>query len=457
MLICYHRRENAVPTKRLSPRIIKDVLILHAINGVGTTFIARSLNIARTTVFVYIKLYNKSGLVHTDILNLSAESIVAAIRPPRNSHEKARYDLLRDLFLLYHQRIKTENINLKALWREYSQSAPSGLKYSQFLANYHRWRIDNGFPKVSFNKWQLKIPNEDEKTLKQWRRSNNRSQWERAVALLGLNRGGIITNISRQIERSCRTIKKWRGIYIANGMEYLDLQRTKRVPEMIIDNIRQKKERIIKLIHESPSFHNINRTSWSLQTLAQAYDMIYDQTISMSSISEYVRAEGYTFKKARTVLTSPDPEYRTKLKKITNILSNLKSDEKFFSIDEYGPIAIRIRDGRTFSSKGQLRTIPQRQQSKGSLICTAALELSINQVTHFYSDKKDTAEMIKLLEILIDKYKTEKRIFFSWDAASWHASRKLAERVLEVNDPEYRTKHGTPLVELAPLPSSAQF
>ena len=141
-----------MPTKRLSPRIIKDVLILHAINGVGTTFIARSLNIARTTVFVYIKLYNKSGLVHTDILNLSAESIVATLRPPMNIHGKARYDLLRDLFLLYHQRIKNENINLKVLWREYSQSVPSGLKYSQFLANYHKWRIDNGFPKVSFNK-----------------------------------------------------------------------------------------------------------------------------------------------------------------------------------------------------------------------------------------------------------------------------------------------------------------
>jgi hypothetical protein len=32
---------------------------------------------------------------------------------------------------------------------------------------------------------------------------------------------------------------------------------------------------------------------------------------------------------------------------------------------------------------------------KGSLICTAALELSTNQVTHFYSKRKNTAEMIK--------------------------------------------------------------
>jgi hypothetical protein len=104
-----------------------------------------------------------------------------------------------------------------------------------------------------------------------------------------------------------------------------------------------------------------------------------------------------------------------------------------------------------------MRTIPQMQKSKGSLICNAALELSTNQVTHFYSSKKNTVEMIRLLEIITDKYTTEKRIFFSWDAASWHDSKKLYEKVKEVNEPEYRNKHNTPFVELAPLPSSAQF
>lgn len=85
--------------------------------------------------------------------------------------------------------------------------------------------------------------------------------------------------------------------------------------------------------------------------------------------------------------------------------------------------------------------MPQLQKSKSGLICTAALELSTNQITHFYSDKKNTVEMIKLLEILLSKYATEKRIYFSWDAASWHASKKLYEKVIEVNEPEYRNKN----------------
>ena len=42
-------------------------------------------------------------------------------------------------------------------------------------------------------------------------------------------------------------------------------------------------------------------------------------------------------------------------------------------------------------------------------------------------------------------------------AASWHASKKLYAKVEEVNASGYRKKHGTPLVKLAPLPSSSQF
>src|SRR4029077_13901725 len=67
--------------------------------------------------------------------------------------------------------------------------------------------------------------------------------------------------------------------------------------------------------------------------------------------------------------------------------------------------------------------VPQWQKSKGCLIITAALELSGNQVTHFYSKKKNTAEMIRLMETLIDQYRDRRKIYLSWDAASWHVSK----------------------------------
>jgi hypothetical protein len=172
---------------------------------------------------------------------------------------------------------------------------------------------------------------------------------------------------------------------------------------------------LVKIIHEPPSLHGFNRTTWTLKTLSAAYQKVHGEVVSRSMVSQYFKELGYKFKRARKVLTSPDPEYRTKLKQITKILSRLGPREKFFSIDEFGPCAVKRRGGVALVPADEIRTIPQRQRSKGSLICTAALELSTNQVTHFYSKRKNTAEMIKMLETLVAKYRDQDQIYLSWD------------------------------------------
>ena len=156
--------------------------------------------------------------------------------------------------------------------------------------------------------------------------------------------------------------------------------------------------------------------------------------ISKANIRKIIKSAGYKFRKAKKVLTSTDPAYQEKLQKITQILAHLKPDEKFFSIDEFGPIAVNIKGGRAWARPDEMRSVPQRQASKGSLIATAALELSTNQITHFYSEKKDTDEMIRMLQLLVSQYSTQSRIYFSWDAASWHGSKKFVRQVDIINE-----------------------
>lgn len=97
------------------------------------------------------------------------------------------------------------------------------------------------------------------------------------------------------------------------------------------------------------------------------------------------------------------------------------------------------------------------QRSKGRWIVTAALELSTNQITHFFSEKKNTAEMIRLVDILLQQYSNQRSLYLSWDAASWQVSAKLSERVSEVNSAAQTGPGPTPFVKLLPLPASAQF
>jgi transposase len=219
---------------------------------------------------------------------------------------------------------------------------------------------------------------------------------------------------------------------------------------------QEYRDKVFHILHSPPSCYDFNRTTWRMEDLHKTM-ATEGFALSKPNIRKIIKKEGYKFLKAKKVLTSNDPLYRDKLKEITAILSNLKSREKFFSIDEFGPLAIKMHGGRSWAPPGEQKIIPQWQTSKGSLIVTAALELSTNQITHFYSPRKNTDEMIKLLEILLKQYKDEEQIFFSWDAASWHASKKLNMKVDEVNGDNFREINKTPIVKLAPLPSCAQF
>ncbi len=216
------------------------------------------------------------------------------------------------------------------------------------------------------------------------------------------------------------------------------------------------KDKVFQILHAPPSSFKFNRTTWRLEDLYQTMKA-EGYPLAKANIYNIIKNAGYRFIKARKVLTCKDPTYRDKLREINKILSNLKANEKFFSIDEFGPLGIKMRGGKSWTPPEDQKIIPQWQQSKGSLIVTAALELSTNQITHFYSAKKNTSEMIALLEILLIRYNREERIFLSWDAASWHASKILYEKVDEVNGANYRGLHKTPIVKLAPLPSGAQF
>jgi transposase len=287
-----------------------------------------------------------------------------------------------------------------------------------------------------------------------WTNVNGRSPRKRARALVvifhlyGVPRDSIATGLG--IYR--RTAKKYDRIYKRRGVEAM-FPRRKGVLKW---EEPKYKNALFRIMHSPPREHGFNRTTWRSKDLACVMAR-NGMRIGKDQVGLIIRSAGYRFRKARKVLTSNDPLYREKVNRIHRILSTLRRNERFFSIDEFGPVAIKQQGGRRLVAPGEYPTIPQFQMSKGSVIVTAALELSTNQVTHFYSTGKNTAEMIKLLEVLLDQYRDCTRLFFSWDAAGWHASRKFLKKVEEINSRKYRRTRHTPVVELAPLPARAQF
>lgn len=276
---------------------------------------------------------------------------------------------------------------------------------------------------------------------------------KRALTILSYYKGIPVDSISDYFLIPKGTITRHLRIFKEKGLKSVIKAKRRRVRKH--EDPKYTKE-LFKILHAPPADYGFNRTSWRQDDIKKVMEK-QGLKLSKANIGLIIKNSGFQSKKAKIVLTSNDPEYKQKVKAIKNILSNFGSKEKFFSVDEYGPFVIKIYGGRSLVPPGQIKTVPQWQKNKGSLIITAALELSTNQITHFYSKNKNTNEMIKLLEILISKYETEDCVYFSWDAASWHASKKFKNKVKEINNDEFRKTRKAPKIKLAPLPTGAQF
>jgi transposase len=283
--------------------------------------------------------------------------------------------------------------------------------------------------------------------------NGNLRRRNKSLTVLAKIRGISFLSISQFLRLSPTTVERYWKKYRVLGCDRLLSSSHNRPHKSSEETLCST---VFSILHTPPSAFDLNRTTWKLPDLKRVL-CEKGHPASIHVIRKIIRDAGYQWKVARKVLTSNDPQYREKLANIQSILSTLGPNERFFSIDEYGPFAVKMQGGRSLMAPGKVRTVPQRQKSKGRLILTAALELSTNQVTHFYSEKKNTAEMIKLLDVLLVEYAECEKIYFSWDAASWHASKALYKRVDEINSPEHKLQHRCPLVELVPLPSCAQF
>ncbi len=437
--------------KRISRNKIEKIVEYCHFKSLSCRETSKLLRISKTTANLYYHTFLSLNLKYGELILLSKQEFEQKFYDIFTAkHKIARKENLFEIL----NKIFEMNSFKTAIdyWDEYTRLVLNPYKYSQFKHYFNEWLKQNN-QRVSHIQLFLKeLSIEDLKLIKKYKKSKDKNNWRKAKAILDISNGKPKKVAAQNIDISFKTIKRWINLVNNEGVEKLFEKKKKKLNAEVIDKVKLKKNRVIEILHQPPSLFGINRTTWDLKSIAKTYNKTYEQTISTTMISQYLKDEGYIFKKARKVLTSTDPNFREKLSKITEILSNLHSDEKFFSVDEFGPFAIKIQGGRSFMKKDKQKTYPQMQKSKGNLILTAALELSTNQMTYFYSEHKNTDEMIKLMYILIEQYKNQKKIYLSWDAASWHISKKLQAEVDSVNSKSSGTK-----VVLAPLPASSQF
>jgi transposase len=123
--------------RRLSMRKIKEVLRLNWENNLSARQIARSCDIARSTVQDYLNRAQIAGLTWPLPEELDDTALEHLLYPPACcvSAGKKPLPLMEDI----HRDLKKKGVTLSLLWYEYRQAHPDGYKYSQFCYLYHRW------------------------------------------------------------------------------------------------------------------------------------------------------------------------------------------------------------------------------------------------------------------------------------------------------------------------------
>jgi hypothetical protein len=228
---------------------------------------ANQLKIARSSATKYVNAFRRSALSLCDIdrarradfTDLLFSNPKHSSPPPRNVQLLARLSSV-------HSRIEHDGLSVLDAWREEVASKQCSYKYSQFAALYAAWRLKGGLqPRSRAKRRSVSIKPGDCEAFKSWQRSHDRRKWEASIALLGLSSGHTISELCDKIGRARRTLVNWCLIYEHAGIDHLPLKRPRRLSKEREQAIKEKKERLIKIIHETPKAYEINRASWSLQ------------------------------------------------------------------------------------------------------------------------------------------------------------------------------------------------
>jgi len=227
--------------------------------------------------------------------------------------------------------------------------------------------FQNGIPE----ELQAIFSHEEVSILRRLLASKSRKHRKQAATIILRKKGFSFKAIGRILSSSRETVAKYWHKYEERGMNAI-ITHTKRQRKADIEALR---ETVFALLHSPPSSHGVNRTTWTMKALQNVLKSKGSPACT-HVIREIIKSAGYKWRKAKVVLTSNDPEYREKLNHIQSILSSLGRNDRFFSIDEFGPFAVKMKGGKRLVAPGEHPHIPQFQTSKGCLIITAALELS---------------------------------------------------------------------------------
>ncbi|HEU0218130.1 MAG TPA: IS21 family transposase [Stellaceae bacterium] len=127
-----------MPAERVSMRRVREILRLKNEGGASDRQIARSLNLARSTVALTLERAAAAGLRWPLPATLTDRVLEAMLYAGHGSQQGARRKAEADWAYVHHE-LRRPGVTLMLLWEEYRGREPNGYHYSRWCELYRAW------------------------------------------------------------------------------------------------------------------------------------------------------------------------------------------------------------------------------------------------------------------------------------------------------------------------------
>jgi len=251
------------------------------------------IEISEDSLYKYIAAYNKDGFN-----GLVAKYYVREKPAIKGDSVKIRFEIDMKNPLASLERLKeiialspstsprAKEISLKFMENELEMIRPGVAKYKP------RWLA-------------APLTDDEIQKLEAYKAGHHLKRSNRAKAVLMANDNHTMLEIMMETGASHQTIYKWLQRFKQEGLEFIEAKRHHPEREK---RLAERKTSIIEILHGSPNIYGINRASWTYDTIARAYNQTHkDAPITRYTVARAIKSTGYSWRHARTVLTSPDP------------------------------------------------------------------------------------------------------------------------------------------------------
>lgn len=241
----------------------------------------------------------------------------------------------------------------------------------------------------------------------------------RARIILMLSSGMAVAEVARRLSTTRVTVRQWRDRFlIVGGTDGLDdLPRSGR-PSQVPLYVRLE---LVKLACIRPDDKRMRfRDNWTRGALREALRRETGHILSITEIGRILRAEGMRPHRVNLWLHSPDPQFRTKVRRICRLYTSPPKGATVLCVDEKTCIQALGRRYPTRSAQpGRTTRFEFEYKRHGTRTLIGAFNIHTGQVFAHVRPRRTAADIMAFMEDVARNY-PRGHVYIVWDNLNTH-------------------------------------